>query len=750
MTSQGGQASARWGKNPFPVSAVARFSPLNGESFSIQTPAMAQALAYVDQYLAEESSESGRADKRRKRPVNGNVIAVVGEYGTGKTHLSIELLRRIQSHDDDALHVFYVDAPADNFLALYRDRFFGQLDRRDVFQRVAEYYADVVAEELGESPLTENVARLLADRQASPHEIVQRFGLRESTFQQRLQERLRSITEHEEFGTALGLFMRPEFEAAVWEWLAGHPADPVLQERGIHRTIDDDISALEAIGVFAFLYGRQRHRFVLIVDEFEKVMSRETRSATDGSAVLAFKKMLEVFSQSRSLLVLSGLPDFMEVLPDDARQRIASIVRPTALSFDDACQYVHNALGRGSEDLAPFSDDSISYLVELAGGNARKVIRLCYHAYEASARSGADVTRAMVREVARQQFEVSTPDDVLSDVARILDSNGLIFERSKRMSKKPSFIADYWLPVGGEDAGCAIKITQSVLHAPEAERLAQAAGAFQKGRGNVATVLIVNGYLAEPLANQVNASFSRVMTYSPMRFSEDFSAAISSLVNRLESASNEDRLGLVESKLDQLLRQTQSVRRAVDVVQQDSISPDSVELAVEGGIRRAFGQVAGRPDPVASSWRLSAATAEIFRKALNEASSLEDSTQADLRQIFLRSKHLSTRKSVTASLPRTLAAGALVSIIEGFRDAVVASTRNARAEAGDRDHALSDACMMYDRYFDELISTVGMNHEPSPVIDTSAHGESFWTRLEGLKSLAMEVWQAERRQDLLD
>jgi hypothetical protein len=91
-----------------------------------------------------------------------------------------------------------------------------------------------------------------------------------------------------------------------------------------------------------------------------------------------------------------------------------------------------------------------------------------------------------------------------------------------------------------------------------------------------------------------------------------------------------------------------------------------------------------------------------------------------------------------------------VSIIEGFRDAVVASTRNARAEAGDRDHALSDACMMYDRYFDELISTVGMNHEPSPVIDTSAHGESFWTRLEGLKSLAMEVWQAERRQDLLD
>ncbi|MEV7146688.1 hypothetical protein AB0O05_09395 [Streptomyces sp. NPDC093084] len=746
MTSQGGHTSKRWNENPFPVSAVARFSPLSGDSFSIQTPALTQALAYVDQYLTQPEVKAGKG-----RSAKGNVIAIVGEYGTGKTHLSVEILHRIRSQDDNSVHTFYLDAPADTFLALYRDRFFRQLDRQDVRKRVAEYYADIVAEELGESPLTENVARLLLDRQASPHDIVQRFGLRESTFQQRLQDRLKDITEHEEFGTALGLFLRPEFEAAVWEWLAGHPADTVLQERGIRKTIDDDISALEAIGVFAFLYGRQHHRFVLIVDEFEKVLSRETRSAADEGAVLAFKKLLEIFGQSRSLLVLSGLPDFMEVLPDDARQRISSLVRPTALSFDDACQYVRNALGSDSDDLTPFTDDSISYLVELAGGNARKVIRLCYHAYEASAMAGTDVTRAMVREVARQQFEVSTPDDVRSDVARILDSNGWIFEQSKRLVKKPSFVADYWVPVGEGGAGCAIQITQSVLHAPEADRLAQAAKSFQQGKANVATVLIVNGYLAEPLAEKLTTVFSRVMLYSPMRFAEDFPAAVTSFIRRLEESLNEDRLTLVESKVDQLLRQTQSVRRAVDHFQQ--VSPDSLELAVEEGVRRVFATIGGKTEPP-SMRRLSAVAADLIRIALNEAESLAATAKSDLQNMFASSWR-STRDTpygVTQELLLQIAvAQSLIAAIEGFRDAVVqlAAQSDRPGISDGPGMGLDVACSTYDRSYDVIRSMMGRS-ETLPSGELVSSEQSFVARLNSpsFAELGLRVYRAQRERDV--
>ncbi|MEV5176115.1 hypothetical protein AB0L10_34650 [Streptomyces flaveolus] len=737
MTSQSGQASVGWNENPFPVSAVARFSPVSSDAFSIQTPAVMQAFAFVDQYLAQLDGQNWR-----KFPPQGNVIAIVGEYGTGKTHLSIELLRRIKAAGDGTIHAFYLDAPADNFLALYRERFFGQMNRRDVRERVAEYYADIVAEELGESPLMESAAQLLAERQASPHEIVQRFGLRESAFQQKLQERLKSITEHEEFGTALALFMRPEFEAAVWEWLAGHPADPVLQERGIHRTIDDDISALEAIGVFAFLYGRQHHRFVLIVDEFEKVLSRESRSAMDEGAVLAFKKLLEVFGQSRSLLILSGLPDFIEALPDDAKQRISSRVSPTALSFDDACKYVRNALGRETGDLTPFSDDSISYLVELAGGNARKVIRLCYHAYDASARAGTDVTRAMVREVARQQFEVSTPDDVRFDVARILDSHGWVFEQSKRLIKeKPSFVADYWLPVGEEGAGCAVLITRSILHAPEAARLAQAAKSLHRAKTNVASVLIVNGYLAEPLAEDVTAAFSRVMLYSPMRFSDDFAAAIGAFIARLEDSLSEDRLAAMESKLDQLLRQTQSVRRAVDAARESKTSVH-LESAVETGMRRVFAAIGGGVDGGPIRY-LTPSTAAIFHKASSDLASIQGAARAQLSARFV-SHEAASPSSYERTMRQVGALAALETVVDAFREGVAQYNAMEHMESDMMRPNLDAMCSLYDRSFYQFrdLFREGMNFEDEvPSVRTRLSD-----RLQSLEDLAQRVWHSERER----
>lgn len=708
MTSSATARPSGWRENPFPASAVARYSSLEAAGLSIETPAVAQALSYVDQYLA-----SADGDGPAK---NGNVIAIIGEYGTGKTHLSIELLRRIKDNTGEDVHSFYLDAPADTFLALYRDRFFGQLDRKDVRQRIAEYYADIVAEELGDSPLTAEVSRLLTERQLHPHEIVQRFGLSESSFQQELQRRLGRITEHEDFGTALGLFMRPEFEAAVWEWLAGHPADTVLQERGIYRTIDNDISALEAIGVFAFLYGRQNHRFVLIIDEFEKVLSRTSRSVKSDASILAFKKLLEVFGQARSLLILSGLPDFMEVLPEDAQQRIACKVRPTALSFADAKHYIRQTLERSNGDLSPFNDDSIAYLVELAGGNARKVIRLCYHAYEASVSARADLTRAMVREVARDQFEISSPDDIRSDITRILDSNGWAFESPKTLRDEPRVTVDYWLPVGQSGSGCAIQITQSVLHEHEAQVLVESAKSIESVNPNIFVILVVNGYLAEPLRASVSSAFSRVMPYTPLRFADDFSAAINAFIQRLEETLNEDRLTLVESKLEQLLRQTSGVRKSLDKIQRSSPSHSEIESAVDGGLRRVFSALSGAPDDSAAS-ALDPMTATLFRTALQDVESYSKFWETEMRNAFEYEADAFPRH-LTGIVEALTTGQSITTVLKQFRDTIahlVATDKPTREHSYRR---IVGACEIYDQILAELL------HRYSPSLGSRAKGSS--------------------------
>lgn len=589
-----------WGRNPFPISAVARLSPAGSETISIRTRAVKDVVRYVDQYLAASSAEKPKGSGKRRhaqKQNSGNVIAVVGEYGTGKTHLAVEILHHIHAVSDETVHAFYVDAPSDNFLTLYRERFFRQLDRADLLQRVTEYYADIVAEDLSDSPLTRELAARLKDRRLGPDELIHGLGLTEAAFRQQLQSRLKEITRHEDFGTALALAIRPEFQSAVWEWLGGHPADSALRERGITRTIDNDIAALEAIGVFAFLYGRQHHRFVLVIDEFEKVLSRGRPSARDEASVLAFKKLLEVFTQSRSLLVLSGLPDFLEFLPEDAQQRFATLVRPTALSFADAQEYIHHVLESAGDDAPdddPFGDDVTHYLVELAGGNARRIIRLCYHVYQSSLATGNPITRAMVREVAREQFEISAPDDVRADISRVFDGNGWDYARNRKLGEDEATLVDFWLPVGEENAGCAVLISQSMLHEADAESLLLRREAVKAATGQPSfCVLVVNGYLAGSLAAAVDERFDRVHAYSQRRFAEDFAATITGFVHRLEAASAEDRMGRMENRIERLLRQTSSLRSEINIVQHNQTSSAEVEQTVLRAVRGALGERTG-------------------------------------------------------------------------------------------------------------------------------------------------------------
>ncbi|QNP61476.1 hypothetical protein [Streptomyces genisteinicus] len=697
--------------NPFPVSAVARHSPSDGADFSIATPAVRQALDHVRSFLGT----SGARPDTPGSGGSGHVIAVVGEYGTGKTHLTVELLHWIEEHGEDTAHTLYVDAPSDTFQALYKDRFFPKLDKDDVRRRVTEYYADVVAEELADSPLTADAARMLKDRRLHPQEVVRRLGLSESAFLQALQARLGHITEHSDFGTALALFLRPEFEAAVWEWLAGHPADPVLKERGVERTIDTDISALEAIGVFAFLYGRQGHRFVLAVDEFEKVLSRGTRSAQHEGSVLAFKKLLEVFAQTRSLLILSGLPDFIEILPTDAQQRISCLVRPTALSAEDTRGYIRHALGRAGGPagrhgpaLGPFSEEVIAYLVELAGGNARKVIRLCYHAYQAAATAGTDISRAMVREVARDQFEASSPQDVRAEIVRVLDSGGWAFEQDHRFGtadetgdlevpgRARAGRVDFWLPVGGEGAGLGIVLSQSVLNDEEALRVAaQGAEAAAAANGPSFVVLVVNGYLAENLSDVVTEPFERVFGYAPRRFPDDFAAAVKGLMQRLEATFNDDRIALIESRMSQLMRQTSGVRSSLDEIGNRLTSPALLERAVTRGVRRAFGAVgegdsaaeASLPPDILMRFQQAAAELRAWREIADTV--IEAAFDADDRHSSPYPPSLVSTMGLLLAQERTLNA---------FRDAVSRALDPVR-DGGRDSHGpdIGPLCHSYDR-----------------------------------------------------
>ncbi|MFC4018947.1 hypothetical protein ACFOW4_13480 [Micromonospora sp. GCM10011542] len=571
--------------NPFPSSAVARFSSLDAEPLpTVSTDAVRRATSLLDQYLVEGAIE-GETGK-------GGVVAIVGEYGTGKTHLALTMLRRLGLAGE--VKSLYLDAPADSFLALYRERFIPRLSRTEVRRTIEDYYADIVAEDLDDSDLTRPMANELRARAVEPLALVRRIGLMEAKYQELLTERLREITEDPSFGVALSLFLRPEFEAAVWEWLCGNAADSALIERGVVSTLDTDASALQAMGVIALLYGGQRRRFVVVIDEMEKILSDSSPAEQAEGVLAAFKRMLEIFSKTGALLILCGLPDFLEALPDDSRQRISVVIKPDRLREEDAVRYIEDANERstGERSLKPFSTDVAAYLADLSGGNARRLVRLCFYAYADAA--GKTVTRAIVREVAREQFELVSQDDLRGDIVRVLNRNGWRFETNSALAfGKSKKKVDYWIPVG--HGGCAIFLAQSILQKADVASLVPVLSRAEKDQSPlpIKTLLIVNGYLGEEFRPALEGQFDAIVIHNLRTFGDDLDAALQGAVARLEKDASAASFETLFAKLDQSVRQNSQLLRTVDHLAERLLGQNAMQLAVERGLTSVFATLAG-------------------------------------------------------------------------------------------------------------------------------------------------------------
>lgn len=576
------------GGNPFPSTPVAPVQGFDADVITIETAAIREAVGYLDDYLAaDRAPATGTA-------AAGNVVAIVGDYGTGKTHLAMHLLWRVRRAVDGTVHAMYLDAPADSFLSLYRERFIPRLQRGDVRQRVQDYYADIVADSLETVEFAASITERLRQRDVDPRQVVERMGLMETALLRELQDRLRDVTRNDAYGIALTLLLRPGFETAVWDWLSGHAPDVTLQERGITSVIETEADALEAIGVFAILYGSQDHRFVLVIDELEKVCSA-ARQLTDGPAQ-AFKKLLAVAAQSGTFLVLSGLPDFLQALEADVRQRIGHVVRTSALTPVDVSRYIRETLeqAHGEGRLAPFTQDVVAYLTTLAGGNARRVMQLCHHAYRQATADGAAVTHTIVSKAARDQFELLTTDDMRAEVRRVLDTRGWPFKPDHLTGPTDDSRVDYWIPVGGADAGCAVLLTDSVIYDHDVRALQRRVQAVNAALSAGRILLVINGYLNPSQAGKLNAMLAdQPLVYDSRRFTDDFDAALLAATRRLEKLTGKDELDIIRDRME---RMTQMQSRTQNFLEQLSTFLDAsrsssdrrlgvIERALEGMVQ---------------------------------------------------------------------------------------------------------------------------------------------------------------------
>jgi Cdc6-like AAA superfamily ATPase len=569
MSVTGGSASI--GEiNPFaPVAVANTMESAWATIVTVDTPPIDTATRIVDDYLAIQAPAAGEHDAaehetadRAAANARGTVLAVVGDYGTGKTHLVIHLLRHVRDRAGNRVRSMYLEANSDNFHTVYK-RFIEKLDPAEIRDRVNQFYAEIVADSLGDSELTTGIAESLRRGSSDPNLVVESLGLTDSTLLRDLRERLRTVTENTAFATVLMLLLRPGFETAAWAWLKGDEPNPVLVERGISSRINTDAAALEAMGVIALLHRTRDHRFLLAIDELDKVLSA---ARTPGADVLtAFKQLLQVFRAAGAMLVLSGLPDFLNVVTKETRDRIATVVQMQPLTVTETRMFIEASQEQvfRKRRLAPFTPETVEYLVQLSRGTARQVIRLLYNAFRHASEAATPVTIDIVDKIARNELYLPRTDQTVRDEVReVLVRNGWPFRASYQVGTSTLTLVDYWIEPTGAEAGYGVIVTGSVIGDEDVAKLrdqAHAITAARRGGQGSGTVLVVNGYLPADLSDRLAAAFGvRPVLYEPSSFASNLTATLGSITH-LRVATETNALAAVSEKVERINRQQATI-----------------------------------------------------------------------------------------------------------------------------------------------------------------------------------------------
>ncbi|MDG4785161.1 hypothetical protein O7626_04300 [Micromonospora sp. WMMD1102] len=751
-------------QNPFSALAIARTDEGSGDFVTVETPAVRVAVRLLDDYLAPAPEESTRRQSRE-----GNLVAIVGDHGTGKTHLAMHLVHRATAAAPPlVVHPFYLEASSNTFETLYRG-FVEKLQQEDVLETVRDYYADVVARDLelgGDVPgsqFTRDTIAGLRGRELDPASVVRGLGLTDSRLARQLRQELVTVTRKQQFGVALTLLLRRhEFAQEAWTWLTGGPPSPALIERGITSAISGEQMALEAMGVFAYFYGRRYHRFLLVIDELDRIA--EVHRNADRSATAAFRKMFEVFEGAGAFLVIAGVPDLLDTLGTNVRQRIGHVVTMSALDGAAVRRLIErtNYQHFGVSQLAPFAPATPELMAKLADGTARQVIRLCYQSFRRhNEEQAAAITEATVTAVAREQFDFPSLESARTDVRRVLNRHGLSYIRQHWVGAATEPI-DFWVTVGSREAGCAILMSRSLISPDDLRAVEQQVRAIRSELPGSETLLVIDGYVHVDLRDQIRATIdSEPLEFIRYSFEDDFAARVKAALGRIEggqAGTASDRM------LERLVWLNQQQSYAQGFAERLVSRMEETRAALEEQLNTIRTELRAGPAPTGEGGRPSAmpsAVAQLFEHALARLSgavlSLDDLFNPGVSPYDL----VDRRTMVRAALRRDElyaavgVASLLRGLVEAFRDGVEAwfdlrtpfGSGQVRLKPAEEDK-LIQLCHTYEAVYENL-PVSRLEELPAVPDDGSVYDDvdqvSWATRRSGVRETFDDLGRAVRQ-----
>jgi hypothetical protein len=245
--------------------------------------------------------------------------------------------------------------------------------------------------------------------------------------------------------------------------------------------------------------------------------------------------MIEQLNQQKALLFIAGNEESWDLLPRDVPPRLR-LREPLKVGNLDAVE-TGILLGAYTKELSThFSDDSVTTIQELSGGNAREIIRIAYHAYEKSGGKLDQIDSGLLVESAaesgsiedRNKLALTTTDAVLGKLGTVLKDHVISDDLS----------IDRLLEIDGQAriAVTTIKATDKLAEIDSARRIASILEYLRQTWTDVPLIVVTVGYSSSEIKNVLQTS-SIVLRFDEGTFLSQLQSQVTTLRGQQRSAS---------------------------------------------------------------------------------------------------------------------------------------------------------------------------------------------------------------------
>lgn len=297
-------------------------------------------------------------------------LVVTGKYGNGKSH-TLKYTRSLVRDREDVV-VGYVAQPGEGFLDIYHE-FMYDIGFDGVERLAYEFLALVAKEETDHNPIgAQAMERLIDEGDILLSELVPTAV-----------QRLNDIAKFADFARAIVHMIYEDTNLYAWQWITAEGLRyEQRKEMEIHSSLDDDTMGVRAFTAFKNMLLELGYIGVFVfVDEFESIA--RLKSKQKQSTLNSIRHLMDRNASGLCMLFACAPEVWQDVMSEyhAFSERIGQEVPLRPLTEEHIQElvagYLNTARPNGTTTIDPFTEESLSVILQRSQGNIRQVLSVC-------------------------------------------------------------------------------------------------------------------------------------------------------------------------------------------------------------------------------------------------------------------------------------------------------------------------------------------------------------------------------------